>query len=354
MSDDAYKPPPNGLYFAHPRSLSDLPRKIAVHHFFAVIAYSHYLSLTSESRRYFLEIIQGVAFVFFPFLPIVQFISHAIRLLLHFNRIRETKPGARYILSTLFGMRTNATNFSFSNQRQHSSRRSLESLGSPTRDGVSYPLLDFQPNELDAKIVETWTRKQFFRVVLLLSSMTSCGLSVAAYIKRVNIKWRSATYIATLGFDHRCGWLALGGCAATFMCIPLQIVNRTWSISPRAASIETNVFWEIPGQIIVAALIQDQLLGVTNHPSTFRILLRYLVFRIELVFFWIVVIPLVASKFRRRLPWKLFLVTGLLWSVSVAVIQLNWDVSEVKNVGEGRVSEYNYRWAEKDPKWWSL
>ncbi len=353
MSSYYYQPPTGATDIPDPRSLSDLPRKIAAHYFFAVIAYSHYLSLTSRSHRYTQETIQGIAFVFFPMLPIVQLCNNGIKLLLFAVQKRLRNSDSPCMVSALFGMRTGIIQSPEDTELQYG-YQSTEGQDLIDHGEQSFPLLDIDRDDLVAKTDDFWTYRYLFSTVTLLGNMTVSGLSVAAYFRRVNQKFKLASYVATLGFDHRVGWLAIGGCAATIMSIPIQLINRSWSVSSRATFPETSPIWEIANQIAVAAFVQDQLQSITNRPSTFRVFRRYLVFRIELVFFWIIVIPAFAINYRRRLPRKLLYILGFFWLVTVGVVQLVSDVLEIKHIQSGELEEYNYRWAVNDPKWWSL
>ena len=76
---NSYLNPPFDPKIANPRTLSDLPRKLIAHYVYAIVAYAHYLSLTSESAYYAYEALQTLAFNFFPLLPAVQFMNNGTK-----------------------------------------------------------------------------------------------------------------------------------------------------------------------------------------------------------------------------------------------------------------------------------
>lgn len=355
-----YMPPKGGLDVADPRSLSDFPRKLAAHYFFALAAYAHYLSLSSESQCYKLEGIQLLVFLFFPFLPIIQLLNNFFKLVSCVVEKRAKQRDVRYLVAGLCGVRTECE----------------------TDQKDSFNLLDIERKHLRAGVQDYTSLKYRVRLVLLLGNGLVIGLSLAAYVHRLGTTFRSAKYVGALGLDHRMGWMTIGGLTAVVLSLLIHALNTHWRLGPNVLTHSISheiddptsdsihddggelepqpvapIFSravELSIETAIAALIQDQVQGMTNHPSTYRILRRYFLFRVELVFFWIIMIPWAAMRYRRAFPRLMLPSLGFFGLLLVAGLQLVYDIKEANDISDGEYEPWNYRWAVKDPPWWSL
>jgi hypothetical protein len=355
-----YTPPSGGLDVDNPRSLSDFPGELAASYFFALTAYAQYLSLTSGSQRYHLEGIQVIVFLFFPFLPIIQLFTSILKLVSCLVRRRAEIWNVRYLIAGLFGMRANCE----------------------TGQKDSFCLLDIESKSLKTETQDYTNFRYLGRLLLLLGYGVISGLSVAAYVRRLGITFMRAKYVGALGLDHRMGWMAIGGLTATILSLPIHAINTHWRVSPRpprhSASREvrdpttdtiyvgtdgsqaqdaaptSNRAVELSIETVIAALVQDQLQGITNHPSTYRIFRSHLFSRFKQILFWIIVIPPLVMKYRKAIPRLMLPLLGLFWLLSVAGLQLSYDIEEVKDISAGVYKPWNYRWAVNDLPWWSI
>ncbi|MCJ1412185.1 hypothetical protein MMC19_006277 [Ptychographa xylographoides] len=333
MDRYSYTPPPGGLEVEEPRSTSDFPRKIAAYYFFALTAYAHYLSLTSASYRYTFEAVQFIIFLFFPLLPVVQFYNNAAKVVIAFvTNDKAQSSEHKILLAAAGGMRTE--------------------YDSDLR--ASYRLLDIDPADLERKPQDHKSWKYVARMVFLLANATVSALSVAAYVRRLGITFNNVRYVGALGLDHRMGWLIIGGLTSVVSSLPVQLLNTCWSLRPMVTAPTVNYRLELCFETAIAAFIQDQLQSRINRPSVNRSLRYYLLYRIEMLFFWIIAIPLIALNFRRRQFRFLLYSIGILFLLAVAVVQLTYDILEIEDIDAGRYQSWNYRWAVGDPSWWSI
>ncbi|KAI4212982.1 MAG: hypothetical protein LQ351_004326 [Letrouitia transgressa] len=334
MSD--YQPPAGGTDVgSHPRSLSDFPRQLAACYFFSTAAYANLLSLTSVSPKYWLEALQVLAFAFFPMLSVVQLCSNSIKAIKHVVSKRFSSLDVKYIIAGAIGMRTNL-------------------VTTAADQSQSYHILDVIPAELARHSRPAFSFQLMGRMALAIGNVILSGLGIAAYKKRLNATYHGATFVAALGFDHRMAWLAIGAMVAALSSIPVLCINAHWDTRYREISASSNRVFELYWTISIAALIQDVLQQLTNHPSSFQILGEYLFCRVELVFFWLLIPPIALYHYRRRIPISLVATVGMLWAVSVAIIQLIYDILEVVDLENEEYRPWNYRWALKDPPWWSI
>ncbi|KAL9615075.1 MAG: hypothetical protein Q9167_000498 [Letrouitia subvulpina] len=334
MSD--YQPPAGGTNVgSHPRLLSDFAKQLAACYFFSVVAYANFLSLTSVSPKHWLEALQVLAFAFFPMLSIVQLCSNLIKAIIYVFSKKFSSLDARHVIAGAVGMRTN--------------------MVTDTADQFqSYHILDLEPAELVQNSKSAFSFQFMGRMALAIGNVIVSGLSIAAYKRRLSATYHGATFVAALGFDHRMAWLAIGALVAALSSIPILCLNTRWDTRSREASAPSNRLFELYWMISIAAFIQDMLQQLTNRPSSFQIISQYLFFRVELVIFWLLVPPIALYHYSRRIPISLVISVGMLWAVSVAIIQLIYDVQEVIDLGNGEYRPWNYRWALKDPPWWSI
>ncbi|MCJ1389978.1 hypothetical protein MMC18_002836 [Xylographa bjoerkii] len=242
----SYTPPPGALDVEDPRSISDFPRKLAAYYFFALTAYSHYLSLTSASHRYAFEAAQVIGFLFFPFLPVIQFYNNTTKAVIAFlTNDRSQSSEHKILLAAACGMRT----------EYDSDLRS------------SYRLLDIEPEDLEQKTQDYESWKYLARMGFLLANATVSALSVAAYIRRLGITFNNARYVGALGLDHRLGWLIIGGFTSIISSLPIQALNTRWSLRPTITARTVNYKLELCIETAIAAFVQDQLQSRINYPS---------------------------------------------------------------------------------------
>ncbi|KAI4161508.1 MAG: hypothetical protein LQ342_004792 [Letrouitia transgressa] len=331
-----YQPPAGGTDVgSHPRSLSDFPKQLAACYFFSTVAYANLLSLTSVSPKYWLEALQVLAFAFFPMLSMVQLCSNSIKAMAYVISKRFCGLDAKHVTAGAIGMRTNI-------------------VTTAADQSQSYHILDLEPAELVRHSKLAFSFQLMGRMALAIGNVIVSGLSIAAYKKRLNATYHGATFVAALGFDHRMAWLAIGALVAALSSIPILCINAHWDTRSREASVSSNRLFELYWTISIAALIQDVLQQLTNHPSSFQILGQYLFFRVELVVFWLLIPPIALYHYRRRIPISMVVSVGMLWAVSVSIIQLIYDIQEVVDLENEEYRPWNYRWALKDTPWWSI
>lgn len=94
---------------------------------------------------------------------------------------------------------------------------------------------------------------------------------MASYVRRMRVRYHGATYVAALGLDHRIGWLAMGSLGSVMFPISMHVINTRWTL--RADSIPTvDKYSEGVVAVIIAALVRDTLLDLTNRSSPMGIL----------------------------------------------------------------------------------
>lgn len=339
-----YEPPPGGTtYGSHHRGVADVVFRVIIGHAIAIIAFAHYLFLSNSRRsRYRLEFIHILLFVFFPFLPIAIHFTNIFRLLKLLVRWPSQGISKSYIIGGLFGMRTD-----------------LDS----SINGKSEPchLLDLEPNRVDARPQIRSSASYLTKACVLLLTTFASWLGIRAYYQRLHITFHTATYVGALGLDHRIGWLAINTFVLTMMTIPLHAINIRWEVTPNARITTYRGLMELGFTILVAALIQDILGIITNHPNAFSVMVEpFLIFisRPDIGAFAAVVVFAIVSigghfiTVRRAMPVVAVLV--MMWIFLVAISQVVWDVAEFRDVVAGRYQPWNYRWAVRDPPWSEL
>lgn len=332
-----YEPPPGGTtYGTHHRGVADVVFRVIIGHAIAIIAFAHYLFLSHPRRsRYRLEFIHILLFVFFPFLPIVIQLTNIFRLLKLLVRWPSQGISKSYVVGGLFGMRIDP---------------------GPSINGKSEPchLLDLEPNRVDARPQLRNSASYRIKACVLLLTTFASWLGIRAYYQRLHITFHTATYVGALGLDHRIGWLAINTFVLTMVTIPVHAINIKWENKPKATTYRGLT--ELEFTIFVAALIQDILGIVTNHPSAFNVMVEpFLIFAsmsdigafAAVVVFAIVSIGGHLITVRRAIPVVAVLV--MMWILLVAISQVVWDVAEFRDVVAGRYQPWNYRYAVRDP-----
>ena len=218
----------------------------------------------------------------------------------------------------------------------------------------SYRLLNIEPEDLEQKTQDYKFWKCLARMVFLLGNATVSALSVAAYVRRLGIRFNNARYVGALGLDHRMGWLIIGGLTSIISSLSIQALNTRWSLRPTTTPPTVKDKLELCIETAIAAFVQDQLQSRINHPSVNQILRHYLLYMIEMLLFWIVAIPLIALNFRKKFFRFLLQSLGIAFLLAVAAVQLTYDILDVKDIDAERYQPWNYRWAVGDPSWWSI
>lgn len=316
-SSSAYIPPKGSLAVPHPRTVSDILVRSALIHISAVLAYGLLLSLLSFRRPHGppLSRLLILAFVLLPELVLLQLAFWTIPALI--------SPCWR---ARVVG-------------RFQSLPRELEI------DGLRWLLV---------------------RAGMVGTCMLVLVGGLMGYEERLKMRYHEADYVGNLMLDHRNGWVAVGGLAASvaaFGVIGGAEAAKRWKIG-RQGEAEAGggreedeklavdeeldravggFDWSSFAEVLYATLIHQILLSVTNRRAPLVALLR---------------------------SWPLLLVGGVLmwffhtkrgarldmimrWSaiaiVSATVLtQLSTDASELYAVAHGIVERYNYRWAVKD------
>lgn len=153
-------------------------------------------------------------------------------------------------------------------------------------------------------------------------------LHVASYVRRLRVRYHGATYVAALGLDHRMGWLAMASLGSVMFSISMHVIDTRWTL--RADAMPTvDKYLEGVIAVIIAPVVQDTLLDLTNRSSPMGILGLVL----GLVY-----------RFRRSVPRRVISTMVLLWLVLVAILQLTYGIKEVAEIQRGVCRPWDYRW----------
>ena len=141
----------------------------------------------------------------------------------------------------------------------------------------SLPLVYFLPSQLQRESRNTthvyqdtkWIR----RLIVLLVNLSLLIVAFCAYAMRLNLTYQGATFIATLGLDHRIGWLEIGAFGSLATSIIIHLQNSKWRIlrTPtrnELGAMQTDILCWTLLEIALAGLIQDSLLMATNRLGT--------------------------------------------------------------------------------------
>lgn len=106
---------------------------------------------------------------------------------------------------------------------------------------------------------------------------------------------------------------------------------------------------EVIAAVIVAVLAQDVLLALTNRPSTFGYLLLRM--KMDLPTLCVFSVSALAYGFRRSIPRRMIFGAVSCWMLFVVIVQLVYDIKEIREIQAGVYHPWNYRWAVKNPHW---
>ncbi|KAH8748496.1 hypothetical protein F5882DRAFT_422089 [Hyaloscypha sp. PMI_1271] len=351
LSSLGYTPPPDSANITSPRTVNNLLDYKAAFtiHIFATVAYAHLLHMVSESGGYWIEAVQVLAFIFLPTLPIIQLVNSILKV---FFKSSWT-VGIRYNVSATCGQ------YIFERR---------------TASHYRARLIDLSTHELEMTKLSYLSGQFWGRIFAILPNLYLVTARFAAYICRLRatIPGHSAIYISATGFDHRLGWVALGGLVSTLLTLLRHAVNVEWSVNPNLHLPRRSTFdWkmEIWLEIIAAAIGQSMLIRLTNRITSST--LRSRIFDLDagryittisalLVLFAIQYrVPLMASlrtrsSGLRRVFFVAFVLVSASYVVLVAFLQVFTEVEEIADLNLGWRFGWNYNWRVPDPSWWML
>jgi len=296
-----------------------------------------------------METIQLLAFALFPALPVVQFVNNALKAI--FLILTGTAGNLQYFLAATCGKYV----FEVSQASgQNPFRARLIHVPFQDLSSETYPYLDGR-----------WLG----RFLLIFANLTPVTLSLVNYFQRLCIRAGEATYVGSVGLDHRLGWVAFGGMFSTVGTLMLHLVNPKWSYNPPPLATvdpdrELGVFLEI----MAAAWCQELLILITGRITPVILLQRLLGQHAKLVFVTVALIGLLFINYQRHIAIvfsnpasrlrksSLFgsVVLLVLYCSAIAFLQLFVDVEEIADIRMGWVYPWNYRWQMPNPSWWML
>jgi len=256
---DSYTPPAGSLHFEDPRNASQFPAKAAAIHAFSLFAYGHYLSLTIYSHSWALEALQVIAFGFFPALPLVQLCNN---ILVVIQKIADGFVGDPiYCFSAALGLFAKTVDLGGDRRPEPPQYLRLVDVDRSDLQQVSTPFS-----------WDNWRNWRWVgRLIGLIVNLILSLLGTVVYVRRVQITYQGATFVANLGIDHRLGWLEIGGLSAVILSIFVYLMGIEGTIRRLPAPIPrltkanlVNVFFEIA----TAGFIQDLLMLLTNRYCT--------------------------------------------------------------------------------------
>ena len=335
-----YDPPPGGLECGlHPRQPIDVLLKVSISYLVALFAYIHHVILLSPGPTvYAIDVIYVLSSLFFPFLPVVFLSINLLKTLKNSAWHSSRATPHRYVIAGLFGARILDT--------------------SDFVKPKTYHLLDVPPSDIEPR-VRRWSGPYFLARTLILAATTLASwLGIAVYHKRVQITYHGATYVAALGLDHRAGWLAISTFLVSAMTLPLHLVNTRWETTSKTALPASQGSLDLALAIFLAALSQDILGVVTNHPSGLKPMLRAFIAinsRPDIGCLLTIIFIMLAYRYHALVTLRgaMMATAGLilLWVTLVATSQLLWDLDELVDVNQGWYQPWNYRWAVEDRPW---
>lgn len=209
-----FKPPKDTLNFTTPRTLTHFKKSLPTLYPAAIAAYGTLLAVSSKSPHYLIELIQIMAFTFFPMLPIVQLISNIATLILSERRWKWRQ--ARIVLAAACGQYT--------------------TLDEPISWSHRQRLTGADIDDMDEKLQSWFTVPWLGSMLLALGPGVFSAMAFAKYVQRLSLTWGSATFVAALGLDYRGAWMALGTVVASLMILGVQLANATWKLGDGAVS----------------------------------------------------------------------------------------------------------------------
>ncbi len=321
-----YEPPPGATSVPNPRHLSDFPAQVVLHYIISCCAFLQYSFLVFPAAARRTRAVHLVALLCFPILPLIYQSINFLKIVRCLVQQRPRVASLRHAVAGTSGARARTSN------------------------GVCYGshILDVDQDDAEARILPYYTVRYLLRGLVLPLVTLIAGLRVTFYLSRLQMRYHGATYVATLGLDHRMGWLAIGSFAATMFSIPLHLINTQWSIRP-TTRMSSHSYDEVIVAVIVAAVAQDGLLALTNRPSTLAVLLLRM--KLDLQTLCVFSMFALVYRFRRVFNGRVVIVAVSCWLFSVMMLQLVYDVLEIREIQAGVYHPWNYRWAVKSPHW---
>lgn len=338
--DYDYNPPSKYHSALNARPLSKFRLSLPLLYASALAAYGTLLSLTSISHLYIVEAIQMVAFFFFPLLPAVQFIDNATAFIFRESGVDKWQ----HVLFALTGT------YVFEEYEVLELFKKRKRIVDVPKDDLVWT----RKNRQGFKWLGTWA--------LILANAIPLSLTVAAYFRRVSYTFRSAQYVAAIGLDHRCGWVAFGGLIAVCLTALFQLCNTRVNLMPGLNKPPLNIINEgtVFTEIIAAAFVQDLLVIITSRNGVATTLTRLIQLKLLPVVASLVLVAAVryrrqiattASRHKLKLQWIL-LGVALLYCASVVALQALADAAEVLELEAGILYPWNYMWQVPDA-WWT-
>lgn len=136
-------------------------------HVFAAVAYSHLLSLISESDGFIVETVQAIAFPLLPMLPVVQLIHDALKIILHVCSSKSWNT--RYLVSAFCGQCIYKSKLSPGEQsfRDHIPEVPVQMIIPKTRG--------------------SWTARRIGRFQAIVANLSTVMFTVIAYFHRLRM-----------------------------------------------------------------------------------------------------------------------------------------------------------------------
>ena len=230
-----------------------------------LLAYAYLLRLTSKSYLYTMEILQILAFICFPALPIVQCLNNTFRLVA--RSLYDGSLGLRHSLAHIVGQYTTPSRASQPlSILEKADDHSIPVLNAPVfRQRLTHLL----PHELDFSHGPALSlfRRISGIILVLLTMMASVTTLHMHFDHPVRSDWDSIGIAA----DQRHGWLASSATLSACLSLIALFINSEWTIKPEFARPEFAVGVleesEIFTEMATAALLQDLFGGLSGADS---------------------------------------------------------------------------------------
>ena len=325
-----------------PRHLTDLHKKIITTYIAAIFAYAHILSISSNSKRRFPEVVQGLAFCLVPLLPAIQLLHNFIDAMIFLS---DGKPReVSYLLAGVAGI--------VLYQEPAYRARLLEV-------DVSH----LAPSNL--------SRMDFLWLIRLIGILVNLGVlmfTIVPYFSRLAYRFHDATFCAATGFDHRVGWVATSALVPLGTTLILHVLNKDWALQEGTERNQNTEDWKsrLALEWTAATVVLEVLIMTTGRVTVTEVIFDRLL-RGKLLFVFIAVmtlamvlasawrpLSLLYSNPRRRLHNSLIwflVVVSFGYSLSVFLLQIFLDMEEYADLALDFVLPWNHRWQVPNPAW---
>ena len=311
-----------------PRTIIDILFRGLTIHIFAICAYAHLGALQSWNRSGRLDMLQIIVFALFPEFVLVKLSCDIAVVLLNYTRTARKDAPISYYVSGMLGMYVSTTEDPYALNR---------------------PVIGVECSDLKEEVLprdSTW----IYHLVFVVLNAIPVTATIFAYIQRFGIRYRAATDVGNLGFDHRNAWIAIGGSISALLSLIILLQRRRWifnSLQSRAIETQTGAErFRITtfAQTMWACVIHQVLLGETNHFTKTQLCIMLLI--ASACACCSIMATLVGNRYSGFVLATTYI--GFVFLANAVVTDFAVDVYELYNAAHGRVEAYNYRWKVKD------